>query len=439
MGNARKGSKGRRTVVAVPRKTAPLRKTGASSSGDARYAELIHGLPLGVWRTNPEGKIILANSSLTEMLGFPSYEAFAERGIKPDSYTGYPRMEFREKLAREGQIKALETTWLKADNTPINVRENARAVRKHNGEVQFYEGTVEDITNQKQTEEELRVKAEFLEEVITNAAVGIIVIDENNKYVLLNPESGRIVGHWPDDWTGKEAGMNVHPEDQGRALSNFIQAVSGEPAGCELRIMATDGKYKHVTVHLSPLTLMGSPHVLGIVHDITKRKELEERTLASKTRGMLEISMIAMSVFLKGIPPAELEGLMGNFQKLLEKYMRPVFDDDMEQMLLAESEPAITTDATDRLVKRYLTWLSEIHVRFGMPCESSKVGNLARLDKLSCKWLDAAKVNPVFCRICEIVTKSSFEWSGLKGRAEQKSTIAGGAIRCNYIFDIQRQ
>jgi len=398
---------------------------------------MIENLPLGVWRTTPDGKILLANNSLIQMLGFHSFEALAKRDLETVSYTGYPRGEFKERLAREGHVRALETTWLKADNVPIYVRENARAQRKQNGEVQFYEGTVEDITDQKQTEDELRAKAEFLEEVITNAAVGIIVIDENNKYVLLNPESGRIVGHWPDDWTGKEAGMNVHPEDQGRALSHFIQAVSGEPTEFEIRIMATDGKYKHVIVHLSPLNLMGSPHVLGVVHDITRRKLLEEETLTSKTRGMLEIMLIAMSVFIKGIPPKELEDKIGNFQILLEKLLRPVFEEELEKMLLAESETAITTDATDRLVKRYLTWLSNIHVRFGMPCESSKIGNIAQLDKVSCKWLDAAKANPIFCRICDSITKCTFEWSGLKGRVEQKTTLAGGASRCNYVFDIQ--
>ena len=85
---------------------------------------------------------------------------------------------------------------------------NRSAVRGADGKVQFCEGTVEDITGRYEEQEILRAKAEFLEEVVTNATVGILVIDEDNKYVLINPECGKIVGHTPDDWTGREAGLH---------------------------------------------------------------------------------------------------------------------------------------------------------------------------------------------------------------------------------------
>jgi two-component system response regulator len=146
--------------------------------------------------------------------------------------------------------------------------------------------------------------------------------------------------------------------------------------------------------------------------------------------------LIAVSVFLKGLQPAEVDRMLGEFGTLLEKYLRPVFEQDMERMLLEEKEPAIASEPTERSFKRYLKWLSNLHTRFGMRSEPLGHGTAASLTKTKCSWLEAAKVNPIHCRICDLIAQKSFAWSGLKGKVSITGTIAGGAPRCHYEFAI---
>jgi signal transduction histidine kinase len=77
--------------------------------------------------------------------------------LETDAYhPRYPRHRFREHIEHDGVIKGMESLWKKPDNKLINIRENTIAVRDENGAVVCYEGTVEDITDQKRAQEHIQ-------------------------------------------------------------------------------------------------------------------------------------------------------------------------------------------------------------------------------------------------------------------------------------------
>lgn len=120
--------------------------------------------PLGVYQTTPDGRIIAANEVFINMLGIHSKDIST---INLDTYkTGamYPREKFKKIVAEKSEVIGLEYAWKKKNGKTIYVRENARAVR--DGDViTHYEGTVEDITDRKIAELELRESKTKLEEV----------------------------------------------------------------------------------------------------------------------------------------------------------------------------------------------------------------------------------------------------------------------------------
>jgi signal transduction histidine kinase len=65
-------------------------------------------------------------------------------------------------MERNGEIKGLESFWKKPDGTLIYVRENARAIPDPHGALLYYEGTVEDVTEQKQAERQIRTLTQQL-------------------------------------------------------------------------------------------------------------------------------------------------------------------------------------------------------------------------------------------------------------------------------------
>ena len=125
---------------------------------EEQYKNLFNNIPIGVYRTTPGGRILMTNRALVKMLGYSSFEELACMNLEDGGnfHPDYPRSRFKELIERQGEVTGLESLWERRDGSFIFVRENARAIRGEDGQVLYYEGTVEDITEQKRTEEELR-------------------------------------------------------------------------------------------------------------------------------------------------------------------------------------------------------------------------------------------------------------------------------------------
>ncbi|MBA3046667.1 MAG: PAS domain S-box protein [Candidatus Thermoplasmatota archaeon] len=150
--------------------------------------------------------------------------------------------------------------------------------------VEGFHGTVIDITDRVNAEKIIKEKSEFLDAVINNTSDGIFVVDEDVNYVLINPASGRILGHDPKEWIGKKAGTYKHPEDGNIAAEAFMKAMGGEPSNCEIRVKAADGTYHLLEIRYNQMILNDNYHVLGMVTDITERKAAENALKESERR-----------------------------------------------------------------------------------------------------------------------------------------------------------
>lgn len=394
-------------------------------------------LPIGVYRTTPDGKVLMANTAMVRMLGFRSFRELAEKNLEGNAYyPDYTREWFKGEITKQGELRGLEATWTRADKTQMRVRENTRVVRAEDGTVLYYEGTVEDITEQKEAEDALKAKAGFLEEVITNASIGIFVVDEDNRYILINPECGRIVGLWPDDWTGKEAGMHLHPEDTGKAIAHFIQAISGEANECEVRVQASDGTYKHCRVQLTPMQLAGRAHVLALVTDVTNLRSAERELMQQRTYGLNTVLVLAISAMAGSIAPADLEKAMHDFTGHFARHFKPIFEDDMQLIGSFENPDGLGNEGPEAVLKRFLKFFSTLLSLMGTRTEHVHHKNEGSFEILKCPWLEDARLSPVPCRVCRTILCDTFQWSGLNGTAEQVSTQAGGANSCRFDFRI---
>jgi PAS domain S-box-containing protein len=124
---------------------------------EERFRSLYENSTIGMYRTTPDGRILLCNPALLQMLGYDSFEELAHRNLEEEGYEpGFERSEFREKLERQGEVRGFESAWNRRDGSTVYVRESAKTIRDPDGKIQYYEGTVEDITDRKVYEEELK-------------------------------------------------------------------------------------------------------------------------------------------------------------------------------------------------------------------------------------------------------------------------------------------
>jgi PAS domain S-box-containing protein len=122
---------------------------------EERYRSLFERVPVGLYRTTLEGQILDINPALLEMLGFPDRETALAVNVADGYANPEDRTRWQALMDREGVVRDFEAQWRRHDGTIIWVKESARAVRDAEGQVLYYEGAVEDITERKRTEEAL--------------------------------------------------------------------------------------------------------------------------------------------------------------------------------------------------------------------------------------------------------------------------------------------
>jgi PAS domain S-box-containing protein len=123
---------------------------------EALFRSLFENAVLGLYRTTPEGEILLANPALCAMLGYESADDLRSRNLQREGYhPDYRRDEFKRALETRGSVAGLEARWRRTDGSYRWIRESATLVRDGEGRPLYYEGTVEDVTERKEAEEAL--------------------------------------------------------------------------------------------------------------------------------------------------------------------------------------------------------------------------------------------------------------------------------------------
>ncbi len=133
---------------------------------ESHLRALFEHVPHGIYRMLPNGKLLMANPALAQMLGYASLEDLLQAdGISHFLDSLEVRTQLTNQLESVGELQGVELVLVRADGQPIVVLGNAHVVRDEHGKVLYYEGTVSDITARKRAEQELARYAAILNAV----------------------------------------------------------------------------------------------------------------------------------------------------------------------------------------------------------------------------------------------------------------------------------
>ena len=210
---------------------------------NARYQSLFEHTALGVYRTTPEGRIVLANPALVRLLGCRSQEELAGLDLEANARdTSYDRRRFLEVIERDGVVAGMETTWKRRDGSVAHARENARAVRDASGKTIAYEGTIEDITERRHLEAQL-IQSQKMEAV--GRLAGGVAHDFNNLLTaIIGYAEILLVKLTPDDPRRREAEQVIRAGERAAALTRQLLAFSRkeifQPRPIDLNLVTSD-------------------------------------------------------------------------------------------------------------------------------------------------------------------------------------------------------
>ncbi|MDR7562992.1 MAG: EAL domain-containing protein [Armatimonadota bacterium] len=119
------------------------------------FRDLFERVPIGLYRSTPDGRLLRVNRALAELLGHPSPEALMTRNLRAAYANPRDYRRWQEALRRHGRVEGFEVQWVRSDGGRIWVWGSAQAVLGPDGRPAYYEGSVVDITRRKVLEDQL--------------------------------------------------------------------------------------------------------------------------------------------------------------------------------------------------------------------------------------------------------------------------------------------
>ncbi len=144
-------------AVAVTRNiTRRKRMEEELKQAEEKYRNIFEHATMGIFQLSPEGHLLTANPALAEIFGYDSAEELINQMAVPGDhmFVTPENREFTIRLMKEQDfIKDFEFRAYRKDKRIIDASITAHRVLDKNGELEFYEGVLEDITERRRTEE----------------------------------------------------------------------------------------------------------------------------------------------------------------------------------------------------------------------------------------------------------------------------------------------
>lgn len=252
---------------------------------EKKFRQLFDHSPVGIFLTTFEGKILEANKTMLSILKFKSMEAINAEGL-PNLYVHKEDRSALWERALSGPVYGFETVFRRADGALIYVSIGAYLVYDEEQKVSFMEGTVEDVTARKQTENALRESKERLLAIIEGTKAALVTVDAEGRFTYTNDAMPKMLGlSKAEEIIGKIYLHYIHPDDRQRIRDEFIRQVNNrQPASIQVfRIIDIEGRVKWLSF-LSTLMIRDGEFIgqTGVAQDVTDRKQAEEALARSE-------------------------------------------------------------------------------------------------------------------------------------------------------------
>jgi PAS domain S-box-containing protein len=255
-----------------------------------QFEVILRGVADGITVQDPTGQLIYANDAALRVMGYTSMEELLATPLpqvltrfelldeqrQPFSLSNLPGRYALQGVESPGAVigwRLIETgqeRWSVVKATPI---------KDEQGKVQLAVNIFRDITEQKEAEDALKESEERYRLIVENTQDIIVIFDMEGHYRYISPAIERTLGYKPAQLMGVDLGTLVHPDDLQIARDGFAASLTGEQsAPPTYRARHKNGQWLYLEVGINPIFKDGQPYMfVGIAHDVTARRELEQR------------------------------------------------------------------------------------------------------------------------------------------------------------------
>ena len=258
-------------------------------ASEAKYKSLVNNVSLGVFRSTPgkHGRFIEVNSAMEAITGY-SREELLKIGVSRLYDNPDEREQFIKKAAAVKRKITHEITFRKKDGEKIIVADTKTTVRDKSGKVIYFDGILEDITERKSIEQELKGSRERLQILMEESPVMICNVDIDGVFTYVNTRFEEDTGYSKKRIIGKNGFELGIFKDETVALirQRMVERIKGsQPVPLEVRFRRKDGNW--IWISIIAETIRDKNENTGfqiIAQDITQRKQMEQKLKESEER-----------------------------------------------------------------------------------------------------------------------------------------------------------
>ena len=194
-------------------------------NSEEMYRSIFENAIEGIFQTTPSGQYLNVNPALAKMYGYDSVQDLVAGLTKIDNQLYVDpnrRNDFVQVMAEHGSVRGFESEIYRKDGSTMWISENARVVRDDAGNILYYEGMVEDITERQRLETELHASEQSLSALINNIDDSIWSVDTQYRLLTFNAVFAQtfedqyhthikigdvILDHLPADWRTEDVAL----------------------------------------------------------------------------------------------------------------------------------------------------------------------------------------------------------------------------------------
>ena len=309
----------------------------------ARFRTIFEAAPLGIVIADPQGYILEANQAFFQMLGYRHQQ------IKGMTFVDITYPDDREetiKLSnaiRKGRISSyqIEKRYLKKDGQILWAIVRASAVKDQDGNVQYWLGIMEDISERKSAQQALMESERRYRNILDSIEEGYFEVDLKGNFTFFNNRVCQIIGYEHDALLGMNNRQYTSPETARKMYQIFNRVFrTAEPAKVtNYEIIRKDGTKKILEVSASLMKGADDQPTgfRGIMRDATSRiqSEKEKKRLESQVQHAQKMEAIGT---LAGGIAHDFNNLLMGFQGNISLMKMDLTDEHPHQEFLNNME-----------------------------------------------------------------------------------------------------
>ena len=279
-------------LLAVQEETsAQLQRANATLQvSEEKLAVTLNSIGDAVMTTDAEARVTLLNPLAVTLTGWTQAQAV---GRPVDEIFHIINKETREvstipvmATLEHGTVQGLanHTVLIARDGGERDIADSCAPIRNREGDVVGAVLVFRDVTKEYAVQDALRDGATLTQAIFHSVSDGLITINERGKIETVNPAAERLFGYVAAEVIGQDLSVLVpvlYPIDHDGDCVHFAGAAEArlDGAGREVSGQRKDGSAVPIDLALNEMWLRGQRHFVGVVRDITARKEAEEALL----------------------------------------------------------------------------------------------------------------------------------------------------------------